>query len=111
MKRRLLIDDHGYATILSTTIVAAVVSLAVVVAGIVSHVVNSHRAQVAADLSAVTAATAFYAGHDPCEKARVAAELNHAKVLSCEVIDAGVTDTVVTVKVGRAEATARAGPI
>ena len=103
MKHRLLIDDHGYATI-----VAAVVSLAVVVAGIVSTVVNSHRAQAAADLSAVAAATALYAGNDPCGTARITAELNQARVLSCQVID---VDTVVTAKVGRAEATARAGPI
>ncbi|MDK8795518.1 flp pilus-assembly TadE/G-like family protein [Corynebacterium sp. MSK041] len=108
MKHKLLIGDHGYATILSASIVAAVVSLAVVVAGIVSQVVNSHRAQVAADLSAVTAATALYAGHDPCGKATLTAELNKAHVLSCQVIE---SDTVLTVKVGRVEATARAGPI
>lgn len=108
MKHRLLIDDHGYATIVSATIVAAVVSLAVVVAGIVSTVVNSHRAQAAADLSAVAAATALYAGNDPCGTARITAEHNQARVLSCQVID---VDTVVTAKVGRAEATARAGPI
>lgn len=116
MKRRLLIDDRGYATILSASIVAAVVSVAIVVAGIVTHVVNSHRAQAAADVSAVAAATAFYAGNDACEVADTTASLNHAEVVSCQLVggeaNAGaITDALVSVKVGRSEAIARAGPV
>ena len=106
--RSVAADDRGYATVVSAGIITAVVALAVVVAGIVSHVVGSHQAQVAADLSAVAAATALYTGHEPCSAARTTALLNSAQVGQCAI--AGV-DVTVTVSVGRAKATARAGPL
>lgn len=110
-------DDGGYATIVSASIVAAVVSLAMVAAGLVSHTVGTHRAQVAADLAAVAAATALYAGHtagDVCAAARQTTELNHAEVAECTIDGTDVTVTASVRTSGgarRAEASARAGPL
>ena len=110
-------DDRGYATIISASIVAAVVSLAMVVASLVSHTAGTHRAQVAADLAAVAAATALYGGHtagEACGTARRTAEMNRADIAHCTVegSDAVVTAAVRTsAGARRAEASARAGPL
>lgn len=109
--RAKLCDDHGYATILSAGIVAAVVALALVVAALVSRTADSHRAQVAADLAAIAGATALYTAQgdaDACAAARTTAELNDAAIADCQIIGPDVT---VTVTLRRAEAVAKAGPI
>ena len=100
--------DRGYATITAAGIIVAVVSVALVVIGACSHVVGAHRAQVAADLSAVAAATAVFVGNEPCTAATDTASANGAKVTSCTLDGA---DATVEVAVGRARAKARAGPI
>lgn len=110
----LMRDDRGYATVFSASIVAAVVSLAIVVAGLVSVVAHTHRAQVAADLAAVAGATAFYAGADACGRARETAALNSATLAECVVVpgsEGAGTDVVVTTKVHSSTARARAGPL
>ena len=114
---RTLIDDRGHATILSASIVAAVVSLAMVVAGLVSHTAGTHRAQVAADLAAVAGATALYTGHTAsqvCSTAERTASLNDAEVRTCTIDGADVIVTTAVRTAGgarNAEATARAGPL
>ncbi|WP_425566845.1 Rv3654c family TadE-like protein [Sphaerisporangium flaviroseum] len=79
--------------------------------------VARHRAQSAADLSALAAAAlAFAAPEKACRRAHDLAEANHASLTSCEVHE-GVVDVRVTVHwalpgLGRrsALAKARAGP-
>ncbi|MGI0542151.1 flp pilus-assembly TadE/G-like family protein [Corynebacterium aquatimens] len=110
----MLRNDRGYATILAAGIISAVVSVALVVVAAASHTVNSHRAQVAAELAAVSTATAVFAlsglpgSGEPCSVGRRTAEHNRADVTSC-VLDGA--DATVAVKVGRATAVARAGPL
>lgn len=106
--RAKLCDDHGYATILSAGIIAAVVALALVVAALVSRTADSHRAQVAADLAAIAGATALYGDGDACAVADETAELNGAAIADCQITGADVTLTAI---LGRAEAKAKAGPI
>lgn len=103
-----LIDDRGYATVLSAGVIAAVLALALVVAAVVSRVADTHRAQVAADLAAVAGATALYTGGDACDAAGETAELNGAAVTDCRITGA---DVVVAATAGRGEAVAKAGPI
>ena len=95
----------------STGIITSVVSLALAVVAFGVHVSDTHRARVAADLAAVAGATAMYRGADACANACAnadrTAQLNGARVVSCEVT-AG--DVVVAATRRRAEAAARAGP-
>lgn len=102
-----LLSDEGSATITATGIITSVVSLALAVVALGVHVADTHRARVAADLAAVAGATAMYRGGDACATADRTAELNGARVVSCEVT-AG--DVVVAATRRRAEAAARAGP-
>lgn len=101
-------DDRGSATVLSAGIIAALVTVAMIVVAVAASTVDSHKAHVAADLAAVSAATAVYEGSEPCAAAGRTAELNNAVMTSC-VLDGA--DATVAVRVGRAEATARAGPV
>lgn len=95
------------STVTSAGIAASVIALAVGVAAVGAQVADAHRVQLAADLSAVSAATAFYQGFDACDVAERTAALNGAALNSCEVVDG---DVRVAVRFRRAEATARAGP-
>ncbi|WJY67143.1 Rv3654c family TadE-like protein [Corynebacterium auris] len=106
--RRAHANDEGYATVMSVGIIAAVVSLMLVVVGAGAQVASSHRARNAADLAAVAGATAFYEGADACGAAAMTAELNGARVDSCELRE---PDVLVEVSVGRSRAQARAGPL
>lgn len=106
--RRALRGEEGYATVTSAGIIAAVVSLLLVVAGLGARVADSHRARNAADLAAVAAATALYRGADACGAAQAAASANGARVEGCEE---RAPDIVVTVRFGRSSSTARAGPL
>ena len=81
-----LLSDEGSATITATGIITSVVSLALAVVALGVHTSDTHRTRVAA---------------------RRTAELNGARVVSCEVT-AG--DVVVAATRRRAEAAARAGP-
>ena len=102
-----LLSSDGSATVTATGIITSVVSLALAVVAFGVHVSDTHRARVAADLAAVAGATAMYRGADACANADRTAQLNGARVVSCEVT-AG--DVVVAVARRRAEAAARAGP-
>ena len=99
--------DDGSATVTAAGIISAVAALALVVVAVVAQVADSHRASVAADLAAVAAATAYYAGADTCAIARTTASLNGANLRSCEPAEGDVT---VEVSRGRARSQARAGP-
>lgn len=100
-------DDEGSATVTASGIITAVVSLALAVVALGMQVADTHRVRVAADLAAVAGASALYRGADACAAARRTAELNSARLASCE-FTAG--DIVVAATRRRAEAAARAGP-
>lgn len=102
-----LLSSDGSATVTATGIITSVVSLALAVVAFGVHVSDTHRARVAADLAAVAGATAMYRGADACASADRTAQLNGARVVSCEVT-AG--DVVVAAARRRAEGAARAGP-
>lgn len=103
-----LIDDRGNATVLAVGIIAVVATLALALVSLIATRVDSHRAQVAADLAAVAGAFAHHYGEDGCRRARDTARLNDATVTRCHPEGA---DVVVTARVRLAEATARAGPL
>jgi secretion/DNA translocation related TadE-like protein len=74
-----------------------------------SAVVARHRAQAAADLSALAAAARLAQGVDAaCSQAAVIADAMSAAVADCTVDG---LDVVITVEVGKARAGARAGPV
>lgn len=101
-------SDEGSASVTTAGIIAAVTALALAIAAVVAGVANTHRARVAADLSAVAAATALYQGIDACSAANDTAQANGGSVETCEVDE---PDVQVSVRVGRAVQTARAGPV
>jgi secretion/DNA translocation related TadE-like protein len=87
------------------------VLLAITVGGfhLGSAVVARHRAQAAADLSALAAASALAQGVDAaCSRAALIANAMNAAVTDCTVDD---LDVVITIQVGKAHAAARAGPV
>lgn len=100
------------------TVWAALCSVALIltfmgVAAVASAVHTRHRAQNAADLTALAAATALRDGADPCALARRIAELNAADLRACTPSDGG--DVVVTTETRgfgfHVSASARAGPL
>lgn len=100
--------DDGNVTILAAGIIAALAALAFVVAAIGTDRIDTHRAQRAADLAAVSGAHAHAYGEDGCGQARWVADMNNAVLTACETDEA---DVLVTVRVRTSEATAKAGPI
>lgn len=101
-------SEEGSASVTTAGIIAAVTALALAIAAVVAGVANTHRARVAADLSAVAAATALYQGVDACSAANDTAQANGGSVETCEVDE---PDVQVSVRVGRAVQAARAGPV
>lgn len=101
------LDDEGSATVTATGIITAIVSLALAVVAVGVHTADTHRARVAADLAAVAGASALYRGADACATAQRTADLNGARLASCEVVGG---DVIVEATRRRAEAAARAGP-
>ncbi|SDM06506.1 helicase/secretion neighborhood TadE-like protein [Corynebacterium mycetoides] len=101
-------DDRGYATVTSAGVIAAVMGLFLVVAAAGARVADTHRAQAAADLSAVAGAQAHYQGADACRVAAETAAANAAALTACELSGG---DVIVAAAVGGAEARARAGPL
>lgn len=95
-------------TITTAGAAAALFSLGIVVLTAGGEVSAHHRAQVAADLSAVAGAVALHHGEDACRAAGEVAVRNGASISSCVVAGRDVTATA-AVK-GR-EVTATAGPV
>ncbi len=97
-----------------------VVLLAITIGGVYvgSAVIARHRAQAAADLSALAAATHLADGTGAaCSRASALAHAMSAAVTNCVVEDLDLVVTVETrvplgrIAVGPARATARAGPV
>lgn len=77
--------EEGSGTVLALTIIAALLVLAVVVAGLIGVVSANRRASAAADLSALAAADAYrgLTEGDPCAVAADLAERHGAHLESC----------------------------
>lgn len=100
--------EAGYATVATAGILAAISGLLLVVAAASSQVVAQHRAQVAADLSAVAGAWALAYGEDACSAAQHTAGMNDGHLQACTPEG---DDVVVSAVVRGRDATARAGRI
>lgn len=109
--------EEGSGTVLALTIIAALLVVTVVIAGLIGVVSANRRASAAADLSALAAADAYrgLTEEDPCAVAADLAERHGARLESCTFPDRPET-VEVTVAVagpmgalGPARVRARAG--
>ncbi|WP_314658742.1 Rv3654c family TadE-like protein [uncultured Rothia sp.] len=111
--------EEGSGTVLALTIIAALLVVTVVIAGLIGVVSANRRASAAADLSALAAADAYrgLTEGDPCAVAAVLAERHGAHLESCTFPDRAETvEVTVAVPVagpmgllGPARVRARAG--
>lgn len=109
--------DDGAVTVLAAFVLAAVLAVVIAVVHVGSAVSARHRAQSAADLSALAAAGALDRGvADACATARDLVRRMEGTVTDCTVEDWDViVEVSITVPLGRfgvrdAVAAARAGP-
>jgi secretion/DNA translocation related TadE-like protein len=119
VRRLLLSDERGSATVwvIALSGVLALVAAAVVLVG--AATAARHRAGAAADLAALAAATRAVLGEpDACDLAAHVARANAAALVSCSVDDSAVVEVRVDVPVRLgglgvhvASARARAGPV
>lgn len=81
--------EEGSGTVLALTIIAALLVLTVVIAGLIGVVSANRRASAAADLSALAAADAYrgLTEGDPCAVAAELAERHGAQLESCTFPD------------------------
>ena len=111
-------DDRGSATIWVLALAGVLLSLGAAAVLVGVAVAGRHRAEAAADLAALAAASQAVAGAaDPCAAATAIASVNGAVLESCSVHPDAVAEVRVSVSVtigplGRrqASARARAGP-
>lgn len=114
--RRRAPSDRGAATVLALSVVAVVLSLTVAGLVLVSVVVASHRARLAADLGSLAGAAAIQDGLAPvpaCAEAERVARTNGATPRGCSVVGEDLDLRVVvpaTLWPQPASARARAGP-
>lgn len=92
-------DERGSASVLVAALLGVVVLLTGVALLVGGYELAYRRARAAADLAAVSGATTFQQGGDPCAQARRTARDNGARVLSCEQVG-DLVEYVVTVRVG-----------
>jgi secretion/DNA translocation related TadE-like protein len=101
--------ERGSATLVAVAAIGALLALTIGGFHIASAVIARHRAQAAADLAALAAATRIPAGIDTaCGQATAIADAMTVVVAGCEVDG---LDIVVIVDAGKARAAARAGPV
>ncbi len=95
-------------SVLTAGIIAALVGLVGVAAGLGAHTIARHEAQAAADQAAVAGAWAHFRGEDACSTATEVARANGAQARQCLVEG---TDVAVAAQVRGAVAWAQAGPL
>lgn len=108
--------EHGSASLFAVSCVAVLLVLGAAL-GVVTAMVRAHRmAQSAADLAALSGASALAHGREPCGAGAATAAANGARVVRCDVSGREVT-VVVEVdgphwlgQTADLEARARAGP-
>jgi secretion/DNA translocation related TadE-like protein len=110
-------DDAGVATVLAAICVVIVIAVVGVAVQLGAALLARHRAEVAADLAALAAASMVLGGPDvACAAAMDLAHANGAELLSCEQ-DLLTVRVQVSVRVragpmvGTATGRARAGPV
>jgi secretion/DNA translocation related TadE-like protein len=109
-------DDRGAATVLAAILISAIATVTVGGIALGSVVVARHRAQAAADLAALAAASRVPAGSQAaCLQAQAVTAAMGTTLRSCELLGLDVTVSVAAgtgLRMGGdARATARAGPI
>lgn len=111
-------EERGSGTVLALALIGVLVSCALAVAAVGGAVDARGRAEAAADLAALAAASTLHepGSVDPCAVAAVLAQANGAELVTCVVLgpDVEVTTAVVADLPGRlparVEARSRAGP-
>ncbi|WP_106817381.1 Rv3654c family TadE-like protein [Janibacter massiliensis] len=114
----MLADERGSATVLVVAGIGVLVAVLVGALTVLDAVATSRRAQAAADLGALAAATAARSGADGCVVGAETARANGGELTTCVDEGGGVFRATVTVPftpivpadVGPASAVARAGP-
>lgn len=106
--REFFADDEGYATVVLAAMAASVIGLAATITVLAGLVIGQHRAQLAADMSAVAAAYALADGQEFCRIAGQVSADNGAELADC-VRDQ--QDVIITAVVRGQSARARAGPL
>lgn len=113
----LVSDERGAATVAAAVALVALVSLTGGGVCVGAAVVARHRAQAAADLAALTAATVLVGGEGTaCAQAAAVAQRMGAALTDCTAVGLDVTVRIeIAVELGRfamgpARAAARAGP-
>ncbi|WP_132992396.1 Rv3654c family TadE-like protein [Gordonia zhaorongruii] len=113
-------NDDGFSTIVGAAVIAALATVLVAVVYLGAAVVARHRAQSAADLAALAAASAHASGAgDPCAVARslIGRQDGGPRVDTCRIDGQDVVmHVLVSVRLGAlgvqdASASARAGPV
>lgn len=89
-------DERGTAAAWTVPLLGAVALLAVLLASVGSALVAVRRAQSAADLAALAAASAHAAGRDPCTEAARVAALNSTVLDTCDLVGPGDVRVVVS---------------
>lgn len=92
-------DERGTASVWAVPLIGVLALTAVLLAAVGAALVAVRRAQAAADLSALAAATVHAAGGDPCGEAARVARLNRTRIDSCDLLGAGHVRVVVTTTV------------
>lgn len=110
MKPTLIDDERGMATLTTAAVITALMSVVTVLAVAAGSSINSHRAQVVADLAAIHAVHARWLGEDACAAGEEVIAANGARfrLRHCHVEGA---DVILEVASGRSSAAARAGPL
>jgi secretion/DNA translocation related TadE-like protein len=90
-------EERGSASVLMIGIMAVVVLLSGAALLIAGYLLAHHRARAAADLAALSGATAYAAGTDACAQARRTARANGALLTRCDLAGDPV-DFVVSVR-------------
>jgi secretion/DNA translocation related TadE-like protein len=102
--RRIAGSERGSASVLMVGVIGVVMALSSAALVIAAYAVGYHRARAAADLSALSGATAYQQGRDACAEARRTGRQNGARLERCDVVGDAV-DFVLTVRVSVAAGT------
>lgn len=115
---RRLTEDRGSATIWAVAAMAALLAVAVVVLQLGTAVATRHRAEAAADLAALAAASHAVSGPEQaCDQARRVVSAMGGELVRCElhgwdaVVVVSVAGPAVVAELGAARGRARAGPV
>ena len=91
-------SERGSGSMLMVGVMTVLLMFGLTGMCVAGYLVAGHRARSAADLAALSGASAFAAGRDACGAARENALKNDARVLSCQQVG-DLVDYVVTVRI------------